>query len=115
MNLKVVLKVVGIVLFWESVLMIPSLLISVVDSSYEIKAFIITILITAITGFLLSRFKLKGAEMRKREGFAAVALSWLAMSAFGALPFFLSGCIPSFVDALFETVSGFTTTGSSIV
>lgn len=115
MNLKVVLKVVGIVLFWESVLMIPSLIISAVDSSYEIKAFIITIIITAITGFLLSRFKLKGAEMRKREGFAAVALSWLAMSAFGALPFYLSDCIPSYIDALFETVSGFTTTGSSIV
>lgn len=115
MNLKVVLKVVGIVLFWEAVLMIPSLIISAIDSSYEAKAFVITIIITALTGFLLSRLKLKGVEMRKRDGFAAVALSWLALSAFGALPFFLSGSIPAYVDALFETVSGFTTTGSSIV
>ena len=57
MNLKVILKVVGIVLFWESVLMIPSLIISVIDNSYEIKAFIITIIITALVGFLLSRLK----------------------------------------------------------
>lgn len=115
MNLKVVLKVVGVVLFWEALLMVPSLIIAAVDSSYEIKAFIITIGLTALTGLLLSRLRLKDYEMRKREGFAAVALSWLAMSAFGALPFFISGSIPAYVDALFETVSGFTTTGSSIV
>ncbi len=115
MNIKSVFKVVGIVLFWESVLMIPSLIISILDSSHEIKAFIITIAITSLTGFLLSRFKSNSSEMRKREGYAAVALCWVFMSAFGALPFFISRSIPSYVDALFETVSGFTTTGSSIV
>ena len=115
MNLKIVLKVVGIVLFWESILMIPSLIISVVDSSYEIKAFLIAIIITGLTGFLLSKLKSNNSEMRKREGYAAVALCWFFMSAFGALPFFISKSIPSYVDAVFETVSGFTTTGSSIV
>lgn len=115
MNVKIVLKVLGIVLFWEAILMIPSLLISLMDDSYEIKAFIVTIAATAATGFILTRFKVNRTEMRKREGYAAVALSWLAMSLFGALPFYISGSIPSYVDALFETVSGFTTTGSSIV
>jgi trk system potassium uptake protein TrkH len=114
-KVKVVLKVLGIVLFWEAALMVPSLLISIVDNSYEIMAFIIAIAATATTGFLLSRYKLVKPEMRKREGYAAVALSWLVMSLFGALPFYLSGSIPSYIDALFETVSGFTTTGSSIV
>ena len=115
MKIKIVLKVLGIVLFWEAALMVPSLLISIIDNSYEIKAFIIAISATALAGFLLSRFKFVKPEMRKREGYAAVALSWLVMSLFGALPFYLSGSIPSYIDALFETVSGFTTTGSSIV
>ncbi len=115
MKVKIVLKVLGIVLFWEAVLMLPSLLISVIDSSYEIKAFVITIAATAVTGFVLSRFKSNSSEMRKREAYASVAISWLIMSLFGALPFYLSGAIPSYVDALFETVSGFTTTGSSII
>jgi trk system potassium uptake protein TrkH len=114
-KVKIVLKVLGIVLFWEAALMVPSLLISIIDNSYEIMAFIIAIAATALAGFLLSRIKLVKPEMRKREGYAAVALSWLVMSLFGALPFYLSGCIPSYIDALFETVSGFTTTGSSIV
>ncbi len=115
MKVKIVLKVLGIVLFWEAVLMLPSLLISVIDNSYEIKAFVITIAATAVTGFVLSRFKSNSSEMRKREAYASVAISWLIMSLFGALPFYLSGAIPSYVDALFETVSGFTTTGSSII
>ena len=115
MNIKIVLKVLGIVLFWESVLMIPSLIISIFDSSYEIQAFVVTIIATAALGLLLTRIKTNGNEMRIKEGYAAVSLSWIAMSIMGSLPFFISGCIPSYIDALFETVSGFTTTGASIV
>jgi len=115
MNIKVVLKVLGIVLFWESILMIPSLIISIYDSSYEIKAFITAILLCFVTGLILKRIKINKNEMRKREGYASVAICWLVMSMAGALPFYLSGSIPSYIDALFETVSGFTTTGSSIV
>ncbi|HRC80317.1 MAG TPA: TrkH family potassium uptake protein [Sedimentibacter sp.] len=115
MKIIAVLKVLGIVLFCESALMVPSLLISIFDKSYEVKAFITAIAATAATGFFLSRFTFDRTEMRKREGYAAVALSWLVMSLFGALPFYLSGTIPSYIDALFETVSGFTTTGSSII
>lgn len=115
MNIKIVLKILGIVLFWESILMLPSLVISVVDNSVEVKAFIITILLCGIVGLFLKNIKSNENEMRKREGYASVALCWLVMSVAGALPFYISGSIPSYIDALFETISGFTTTGSSIL
>lgn len=115
MNIKIVLKILGTVLFWESILMLPSLFISIFDNSYEVKAFIITILICFITGLIFQNIKTNANELRKREGYASVAICWLVLSMLGALPFYLSGSIPSYIDALFETVSGFTTTGSSIV
>lgn len=115
MNKKIVLKILGTVLFWESILMLPSLVISIMDKSIETNAFIATILLCGITGLMLKNLKSSENEMRKREGYASVALSWVIMSLAGALPFYLSGAIPSYVDALFETVSGFTTTGSSIL
>ncbi len=115
MNIKIVLKILGTVLFWESILMLPSLVIAIVDNSYEIKSFIITILLCGIIGLILKGMKSNENEMRKREGYASVALCWLVMSLAGALPFYLSGSLTSYIDALFETVSGFTTTGSSIL
>lgn len=115
MNIKVVLKILGTVLFWESILMLPSLIIAIIDNSYEINAFIMAIMTCIIVGLLFKNIKTNENEMRKREGYASVALCWLVMSLAGALPFYISGSIPSYIDALFETVSGFTTTGSSIV
>jgi len=114
-NIKIVLKILGTVLFWESILMLPSLVISVTENSIETKAFILTILLCGSVGLILKNMKSSENEMRKREGYTAVALCWLVMSLAGALPFYLSGSIPSYIDALFETVSGFTTTGSSIL
>ncbi|WP_326909631.1 TrkH family potassium uptake protein [Sedimentibacter sp. MB31-C6] len=115
MNIRIVLKVIGTVMFWEAFLMFPSLIISLVDKSYDINAFLISIILIGIIGAILKNFKTNGSHMRKREGFAAVSISWLAMSIFGALPFYISGSIPSYIDALFETASGFTTTGASIL
>ena len=66
-------------------------------------------------GFLLTHKKPRNPSFFAREGFVATALSWIVMSAFGCLPFVLTGEIPRFIDALFETVSGFTTTGASIL
>ena len=64
----------------------------------------------------LSRIrKIKSKVFYSKEGFAAVSLSWIIMSLVGALPFFITGEIPAYEDALFETISGFTTTGSSIL
>jgi len=114
-NIRVVLKILGIVLFWEAILMFPSLVISVADKSYETHAFVISIFICGAVGLILKKMHVEKNEMRKREGFASVAICWLVMSMAGALPFFISGAIPSYIDALFETVSGFTTTGSTIL
>lgn len=115
MNMQVVLKVLGHVLMWEAILMLPSLMISIFDKSYDINGFIISIIIIALVGFILSKINTNHFQMRKREGFAAVAITWIVMSLFGSLPFYISGAIPSYIDAVFETVSGFTTTGSSIL
>jgi len=95
--------------------MLPSLVISVTENSIETKAFILTILLCGSVGLILKNMKSCENEMRKREGYTAVALCWLVMSLAGALRFYISGSIPSYIDALFETVSGFTTTGSSIL
>lgn len=114
MNFSVVLKILGTVMWWEAVLMLPSLIISLSDNSYDVQAFIISIIITGISGLLLKSINLNGRSMKKREAYASVALCWLIISIFGALPFYLSGAAPNFVDAFFESASGFTTTGSSI-
>ena len=68
-----------------------------------------------LCGGLLSFKKPRQASLFARDGLAVVALAWIAVSLFGALPFYISGSIESFVDCFFEAVSGFTTTGSSIV
>lgn len=115
MNINVLLKTTGTVLFWESVLMIPSLIIAIYDNSYDINGFLISIIIAGLIGLMLRNIKSDINDMRKREGYATVAICWLVMSLIGALPFYISRAIPSYVDALFETISGFTTTGSSIV
>ena len=114
MNFAVVLKILGTVMWWEAILMLPSLIISLTDNSYDIPAFIISIIVTGILGLLLKNINLKGSSMKKREAYASVALCWLIISIFGALPFYLSGAAPNFIDAFFESASGFTTTGSSI-
>ena len=74
-----------------------------------------TMLVLAAIGWGLSLWKPERTALYAKDGFAAVALVWLLMSAFGALPFVLSGDIPNYIDAFFETVSGFTTTGASIL
>ena len=77
--------------------------------------FAVTIAAAAALGGIFMLFKPKNRDIYAREGFTAVGLSWILMSLIGALPFVISGDIPSYVDALFETVSGFTTTGSTLL
>lgn len=78
-------------------------------------SFLFTAILMVGIGFSFSRTKMNTHKLYAKEGFIIVALSWILVSAFGALPFVISGDIPSFVDAFFETSSGFTTTGSSIL
>ncbi len=77
--------------------------------------YLIAIAVTAIPGIAMAAKRPKNSSFFAREGFVATALSWIIMSLAGALPFFISGCIPNFVNALFEVISGFTTTGASIL
>ena len=106
----------GKLLIALSALLVLPLAVSIYYKESCTLAFLITAAISLVMGLLLSKL-LKPAShvIYAREGFAIVALVWLSMSAIGALPFVISGEIPSFADAFFETVSGFTTTGASIL
>ena len=115
MNYRAVLRYVGLVLAIEGLFMLPALLVCFIYGEMEAaKAMGVSFLLTTGIGGMMSQIRVKDG-IYAREGFVIVALAWLGMSFFGALPFWISREIPSFVDAFFETVSGFTTTGSSIL
>ena len=114
MNYKYVFKKLGNILLIESLLFFSSMLVSIYYKE-NYMPFLITIIITSIIGILLSLIKTKRTTYYAKEGLLITTLSWVILSIFGALPFILDGCIPKFIDAFFETVSGFTTTGSSIL
>lgn len=116
MNHRMVTHILGFILLVEAVLMFAPLLISVcMAETNSITGFAITIAILIIIGGASIIRKPKTKTIYAKEGFLIVALSWIAMALFGALPFTISGAIPSYVDAVFETVSGFTTTGATIL
>lgn len=117
MNYKMMGRFIGQIISLEAVLMIPALLISVYKGeSAAAQAFVFSIAIAlALGGLLLLICRKAGRIFGAREGLSCVGLSWIAMSLLGCLPFWLSGEIPHFMDAFFEIVSGFTTTGSSIL
>ena len=114
MNHKLVLHILGLILRVEAVLMLPAMVIGFATGGGDGKAFLISGLITLAVGQLLSMLPSKGSKMQARDGFAAVALCWIVLSLFGALPYVLSGVLPNYADAVFETVSGFTTTGATV-
>jgi len=115
MNYKLVLKTLGTTISLEALCMVLSLICSIVYEDGQIINFVISIAVTLAVGLPLAFIKTKETKMYSKEGFCIVALSWIGLSIFGALPFVISGSIPNFVDAVFETVSGFTTTGASIL
>ena len=116
MKTKVVLRTVGLILLIEAgLLLIPAAVGMIYHEQASVRAFIITACVTAAGGGLLLLVKPASMNIYAREGFAITGLSWITLSLFGSLPFVISGQIPGPVDAFFETVSGFTTTGSSIL
>ena len=115
MNYGIVKKVLGIILIFEALFMLPSLIIATYLRQADQYAFIISILITGAVGFIMYIPKVKNKVIRAKEGLAIVSFVWILISIFGALPFVISGTIPSFVDAFFETVSGFSTTGATLI
>lgn len=117
MNYKVMGRFISKILAVEAVFMTPAMLISVFDQEYKaFISFVLSILIIMAVSALLFVLGRKAKQrFFVKEGLACVGLSWIAISLLGCLPFYISGEIPHFIDALFEMVSGFTTTGSSIL
>lgn len=115
MNYRMVSYIIGQIVRVEGILMIPPLVVSVIYGESAFAAFLIPIVLSVVAGTLLTIKKPSNPDIFAKEGFVTVGLSWIIMSLIGALPFVIDGCIPSFVDAFFETVSGFTTTGASIL
>ena len=116
MNFQIIRKILGHIMCVEAVFMLPALGISLARGERRsVMGFAITMLLLLVLGLILSRKQAERKDYYAREGFITAGLTWLVVSIFGALPFTISGAIPSFVDSFFETVSGFTTTGASIL
>ena len=116
MNFKMVAFLIGHILRLEALFMVPAMAISFFGKEpVSARAFLITIVVLIVVSFLATFRKPKSRGFYTREGFFVTALAWMVMSLFGALPFFISGEIPNYLLAVFETVSGFTTTGASIL
>lgn len=116
MNFRLIFRLLGRVMLIEGAALIPSLAISIHFEDGAALSFLLTmILVTAVGAALSFAVPKSKTQMHPREGFFAVALVWVALSLFGALPFVFSGEIPNYIDAVFEVVSGFTTTGSTIL
>ncbi len=115
MNFRMISYILGFVLKIEAALMGLSLMVALIYGEASAFAIGITMAITFVVGLVLGWRKPHTKSIRVKEGLITVALSWLLMSALGTLPFFISGAIPSYLDGFFEVVSGFTTTGASIL
>lgn len=116
LNLKLISKILGSLLWIESSLLFVCLLVSLIYTSADFLPFIWSILITAGAGTI---FRLLGLHadnlLGRRDAYFVVTVSWILFSIFGTLPFMISGYIDSFTDAFFEAMSGFTTTGATII
>ena len=117
MNRRLIIRVLGAILLVEAAAMIPALLVSLVYNDGDTAVLGLSILIVSFIGTLMMMLPppLPGSHLRLKEGFIITALGWILMSLCGALPFFISGIYPRFEDAFFEAVSGFTTTGASVL
>ena len=116
MNYRMIVRMLSITLRIVAVLMLPALIIALCCGENSCAAaFAATIALMFILSLSTDIFKPRKNTFYAREGFVITALTWIILSLLGSLPFYLSGSIKSFVDCLFETVSGFTTTGASIL
>lgn len=115
MNYRIISYILGWVLVIEAVLLMMPFAVGLYYKETAAISYLYGALLAALVGYLFIIKKPKDTVFFVKEGFVTVALSWIALSIFGALPFVFSGEIPNFIDAFFETVSGFTTTGSSIL
>lgn len=115
MNYKIILHTLGWVLNFEGIAMLVPAICAMAYGEECIYVFAICIALCFLIGIPLTAKKPENLSLYSKEGYIIVALGWIVMSIFGALPYVLSNSIPSFTDAFFETVSGFTTTGATIL
>ena len=115
MNFRIIAYIVGWVCNFQAIFMVLPCITALVYQEHEFFAFLISMILCLIVGIPLTARKPKNKVFYTKDGCVAVALSWLALCIFGSAPFVLSNSIPHPIDAFFETVSGFTTTGSSIL
>ncbi|MCZ6766328.1 MAG: TrkH family potassium uptake protein, partial [bacterium] len=115
MRFASVINIQGMLLMFLSAAMLLPIPFSLYYKERDWVVFVISAAVTLVVGatlFLATRY---GRDLRTKEGFAVVSFGWIFLSIFGSLPFLLSGAIPSVTDAFFETMSGFTTTGATIL
>ena len=116
MNFSMIIYVLGWVLKLEAGIMIlPIICALIYQEFWAVQALAVSAVLALVIGTLATIKGPKRTDYYAREGFVICALSWIVMSLIGALPFYLTGTIPSYIDAVFEIVSGFTTTGASIL
>ena len=116
MNLRAIAYYLGYILRLEAILMLPPLAIAVYrGESSSVDAFIVAIFFALLVSLVTFLYRRADHSMTHKEGFVIVSLCWIVMSVIGCIPFFFSGYIPNFLDAFFEIVAGFTTTGATIL
>lgn len=115
MNYRMIKYITGWLLIFEALFMAVPAITAVVFHESELWYFLMVMGGSLLLGVLMILRRPASTTLYAKEGFVIVSLSWIVLSLVGALPFFISGCIPHYVDALFETASGFTTTGASIL
>ena len=117
MNYKNLGKILGKIMILEGILMVAPLAVSLIyqESLTHVLAFLIPVVAVAALGLLLQIPKPRRQTLYQKEGFALTAMVWIVMTLFGAVPFVINGDIPNYIDACFEIMSGFSTTGASII
>lgn len=115
MNYGIVRRVLGSILLLEAMFMIPSLLISLYTKQTDTLGFFFTIIVTGLFGLILTKSNNERSQIHHKEGLAIVTFAWICVSLLGALPLYISGSTATYIDAFFEIVSGFTTTGATVI
>ncbi|TNF43010.1 MAG: TrkH family potassium uptake protein [Bacteroidetes bacterium] len=116
MNIKIIIRVIGLLMFVEGVAMLLALIVSAIYKENDLTGFALSSGLNLLVGALIIWLTQNASkDIGKREGFIIVTLVWIVFSLLGSLPYIFTGSIPSYTDAFFETMSGFTTTGSSVL
>lgn len=115
-NFKIILSIIGFLLILEGVFMFTGIPFSLLHCETKCYSLLISGIITIISGAVIRYYTRNASKnIGRREGYIIVSIAWIVISLFGTLPYLISGAIPNFTDAFFETISGFTTTGASIL